>query len=169
MKRWSALRKLLLSFSVILSLLCPFLLSAETPKLGSIVYPIMTPRVSSKYGARKHPIYKVSKHHNGVDLAVPISTPIRAIQSGTVVFADPHGGYGNLVVILHKENLTSHYGHCDEIRVQPGEQVNAGQIIGTVGKTGNVTGPHLHLEVRIDGKPQDPSKLIPSLSGGSKG
>lgn len=128
------------------------------------VYPVMAPRLSSKYGKRQHPVLKATRHHSGVDLAAPDGAPIRAIQSGRVVFADPHGGYGNLIVVEHTNGLTSHYGHCASIGVQLGEQVRSGQIIGTVGKTGRVTGPHLHFEIRKDGQPQNPEKYIEDIA-----
>jgi murein DD-endopeptidase MepM/ murein hydrolase activator NlpD len=136
---------------------------------GGYVYPLVSPRLSSDYGNRKHPLYRVVRHHNGIDLAAPEDTPIRAVKGGVVVFADPYKGYGNLIVIKHSEALTSHYGHCKEFSVKPGQRIKPGQIIGTVGKTGNVTGPHLHLELRMDGKPVDPEKIIPDLDGSGEG
>lgn len=137
--------------------------------LGSIpgpafVYPLMGTRVSSDYGWRKHPVVKAIRHHEGMDLAAPEGALIRAIQPGTVVFADPYAGYGNLIVIKHAKGMTSHYGHCRTIKVRTGQHVNAGEIIGTVGSTGRVTGPHLHFEIRIDGKPYNPEDLIPGLA-----
>ena len=136
---------------------------------GAYVYPIMSARLSSKFGKRKHPIYKVTKHHRGVDLAAPMNSPIRAIAKGMVVFADKYKGYGNLVVIDHGDGLTSHYGHCHEIKVSPLDTIAAGQIVATVGKTGNVTGPHLHLEIRKEGKAVDPQQFLPSLTVKAQG
>jgi len=136
---------------------------------SGLVYPVMSPRKSSTFGPRIHPIHRVRRHHNGVDLAAPEGALIRAIKAGTVVFADPHGGYGNLIVVSHTNGYTSHYGHCSEIRVQPGDRVNAGQIIGTVGATGAVTGPHLHFEIRKDGEPRNPEDYIPGLAKRGKG
>lgn len=136
---------------------------------GAYVYPIMSARLSSKFGERKHPIYRVSKHHKGVDLAAPMNAPIRAIAEGVVVFADNYKGYGNLVVIEHEDGLTSHYGHCHEIKVAPLDKIAAGEIIATVGKSGNVTGPHLHLEIRKNGKALDPQDFLPSLTSRASG
>lgn len=135
----------------------------------SFVYPVVRPRLSSKYGSRVHPIYKVIRHHSGVDLAAPLGSPVRAMSAGTVVFADPYGGYGNLIVIQHKSGVTSHYGHLDKIRVKIGEKVSSGQIIATVGSTGKSTGPHLHLELRHNGKLLDPIKMIPALTAQAEG
>jgi len=146
-------------------------MQSYTPALpgAAFVYPIVSARLSSKFGNRRHPIYKSVKHHNGVDLAAPEGAPIRAIADGTVVFADPHKGYGNLVVINHGDGLTSHYGHCHTMKVQPGMRIGAGQIIATVGKTGNVTGPHLHLEIREKGKPKNPKSFLPFLNAKAQG
>ena len=160
-------RALLCTLMLVASL-CPMgVVQAEG--LSGLVYPVMSPRKSSDFGIRVHPIYKVRKHHYGVDLAAPKGAYIRSVKEGTVVFADPYKGYGNLVVVKHGDGLTTHYGHCDTIKVRPGQHVVAGQIIATVGATGNVTGPHLHLEVRRDGKPLNPERFIPGLGEKSKG
>jgi murein DD-endopeptidase MepM/ murein hydrolase activator NlpD len=137
--------------------------------LPSLVYPLMSPRVSSKFGSRTHPIFKVSRHHSGIDLAAPRGAPIRAVRDGLVVFADPYAGYGNLVVVQHENGFTSHYGHCDTIRVKISQSVSAGEIIATVGSTGNSTGPHLHFELRKDGKALDPEEYVPGLTAQAKG
>ena len=137
---------------------------------SSIVYPLMGPRESSDYGVRRHPIRKhVQHHHDGIDLAAPQGALIRAIASGRVVYSDPFGGYGNLVVIRHGSKLTSHYGHCETLKVQVGQTVRAGDIIATVGNTGRSTGPHLHFEIRRNGKPLHPEKLLPGLSAPTEG
>lgn len=130
----------------------------------AFVYPVMAPRRSSDFGKRVHPIRKAVRHHNGVDLAAPTGAPIRSVADGLVVFADSYAKYGNLVTIQHSGGLTTLYGHCETISVQPGQTVRAGQIIATVGNTGGSTGPHLHFETRIDGKPHDPDKFIPALA-----
>jgi len=133
------------------------------------VHPVMSPRVSSNFGSRIHPINRLKRHHNGIDLAAPGGAAIRAITDGIVVFADPYKGYGNLVVLQHKEGLTSHYGHCEKIKVVPGQRVQAGQIIATVGQTGHVTGPHLHFEIRLNGQAQNPEDFIPGLTSSPRG
>ena len=135
----------------------------------ALVYPVMAPRMSSGYGMRIHPIRRFSAQHHGIDLAAPFNTPIRAVSSGRVVFADPYAGYGKYIVVAHGTRLTSHYGHCNSIKVQPGQVVKAGQIIGYVGSSGLSTGPHLHFEIRIDGGPQDPEKFIPGLADEAEG
>jgi murein DD-endopeptidase MepM/ murein hydrolase activator NlpD len=136
---------------------------------ASFVYPLMGTRVSSYFGIRKHPVLKVVRHHDGIDLAAPDGASIRAVSDGVVVFADPYGGYGKYIVIQHANNMTSHYGHCSQIQVRTGQHIKAGQIIGRVGSTGQVTGPHLHFEIRRDGQAQDPEKFIPGLALAAEG
>jgi len=143
--------------------------SALPPAQISLVYPVMGPRVSSDFGVWKHPIRKHRAHHHGVDLAAPKGAPIRVIASGQVVYADPLGGYGKVVVVRHSSGLTSHYGHCDSLSVSIGQMVKPGDVLGTVGSTGLSTGPHLHFEIRKDGRPQDPEKYLPGLDAPSEG
>jgi murein DD-endopeptidase MepM/ murein hydrolase activator NlpD len=133
------------------------------------VYPVMSPRLSSGFGTRKHPIKKVSRHHDGVDLAAPKDSPVRAIKAGLIVYADPYGGYGKLVVVQHPDGMTTHYGHLNSIKAQPGKHVKAGEIIGAVGSTGHSTGPHLHLEFRKDGKVLNPQIFLKDLIGKAEG
>ena len=133
------------------------------------VYPVMSPRLSSSFGSRKHPIKKVSRHHDGVDPAAPKDSPVRAIKAGTIVYADPYGGYGKLVVVQHTDGMTTHYGHLNSIKAQPGKYVKAGEIIGAVGSTGHSTGPHLHLEFRKNGKALNPQIFLKDLIGKAEG
>jgi len=120
------------------------------------------PRISSPYGWRIHPIEKTRKHHNGVDYAVAIGTPVKAIEAGTVIFAGPStlkfpngepAGGGYLVKIRHKVNgewITSAYMHLrkESITVKRGDKVLEGRTIGLSGNTGESTGPHLHFEIQ---------------------
>lgn len=131
---------------------------------SGLVYPLMAPRISSEFGLRKHPIRKVVRDHDGIDLAAPMGAPVRAVADGVVIFADPYAGYGNLVVVLHKAGITTHYGHLSKIEVAPGKRIKAGQIIGKVGSTGISTGPHLHWEVRVNGEAVDPEVVMPDLT-----
>ncbi len=133
------------------------------------VNPIMSARLSSKYGSRIHPIKRYSQNHRGIDLAAPLDSPIRAIMKGIVIFADRYAGYGNLVVIRHENGTTSHYGHCSKIVVEPGTYVKAGEIIARIGSTGMSTGPHLHLEIRQNGTPVNPLNVFPTLLDVAKG
>lgn len=152
-------------FPLLLVLL--FLLCVGSP--ATFVYPLMGTRISSDFGNRKHPVIKTVRHHSGIDLAAPNGAPIRAIQGGVVVFADPYAAYGNLIVIQHGKGITSHYGHCESIKVRTGQRVRAGEVIGAVGSTGRVTGPHLHFEIRLNGEPRDPERFIPGLAESAAG
>ncbi|HMO02891.1 MAG TPA: M23 family metallopeptidase [Oligoflexia bacterium] len=136
---------------------------------GGLVYPLMDTKVASDFGKRRHPIARAVKHHNGIDLAAPYGSPVRAVKEGIVIFADFYGAYGNLVTIKHGPATTTHYGHLMKIKVKPGQKIKAGDIIGLVGSTGLSTGPHLHFEIRVNGKPHDPRRVIPDLAANAEG
>ena len=149
---------------VVLGSLLPLTADCAAAAPESFVYPLLGTRVSSEFGMRKHPVLRYVRHHSGIDLAAPEGATIRAIAEGTVIYADPFGGYGNFVVVQHKNGLTSHYGHCATIGVSPGQKITAGAVLATVGKTGIVTGPHLHFEIRRNGIAEDPEKFLPGLA-----
>jgi murein DD-endopeptidase MepM/ murein hydrolase activator NlpD len=136
----------------------------DLPKVDfPYVHPVMAPRKSSGFGPRIHPIRGYSSKHKGLDLAAPVGVNIRAMAAGKVIFADPYAGYGNLVVVDHGKEITTHYAHCDRLKVHPGDIITAGQIIAEVGSTGASTGPHLHLEVRIKGEAVNPENFFKGL------
>ncbi|MBI3997246.1 MAG: M23 family metallopeptidase [Candidatus Omnitrophica bacterium] len=103
------------------------------------------------------------RQHRGVDLAAALHSPVRAIRSGTVVQVGMHRGMGRFVEIDHGHELHSLYAHLNDVRVDAGEKIKQGDLVGTVGKTGNARHPwitpHLHLEVVRDGVPIDPLTL----------
>jgi murein DD-endopeptidase MepM/ murein hydrolase activator NlpD len=138
-------------------------------RLESLVYPVSYPRVSGNFGKRFHPIHKVTRHHGGIDLAAPEGSIVRAVTAGKVVFADSYGGYGKLVVLQHEKGITTHYGHLFSIEAKLGSFVRAGARIGSVGSTGNSTGPHLHFEVREDGEALDPKAYLPDFGTEPRG
>jgi murein DD-endopeptidase MepM/ murein hydrolase activator NlpD len=105
---------------------------------------------------RMHPILNTWKQHNGVDYGAPTGTPVRTIGDGVVEFAGWQNGYGNVVHVKHNGDLTTVYAHLSRIDIAKGARVEQGQTIGAVGQTGWATGPHLHFEVKIDGRQQDP-------------
>jgi murein DD-endopeptidase MepM/ murein hydrolase activator NlpD len=142
---------------------------AQKQERFAIVFPLIAPRVSSGFGQRIHPIRKFSMQHQGVDLAAPENSHVRAILPGTVVFAGKYAGYGNLVTIEHVRGYASMYAHLSEIKVQVGQHVEAGALIGRVGSTGLATGPHLHFEWRHNGRAMDPLKVFPALADVSQG
>ncbi len=127
---------------------------------GSLDWPLRG-RITSGYGYRTHPIFRVRRMHTGIDIAAPTGTPIRAPAGGTVVHASRWGGYGNCVIIDHGSNMATLYGHCSRFAVSEGQHVNRGDTIAYVGSTGLSTGPHLHFEVRRDGRPVDPTQYLP--------
>jgi murein DD-endopeptidase MepM/ murein hydrolase activator NlpD len=98
--------------------------------------------------------------HEGVDLAAPSGTPIRAAACGSVSFAGQQSGYGNIVCITHTSQFSTCYAHMSRFATSQGARVQQGQVIGYVGCTGNCTGPHLHFETRINGQAQDPSRYL---------
>lgn len=117
--------------------------------------------VTSEYGARKHPISGQSGFHTGIDLAPPRNTAIKAAKSGKVVYSGWQGGYGQVVIIDHGGGIQTLYAHCETLKVSYGQNVSKGQVIALVGSTGNSTGPHLHFEVRKNGKHQNPRNYVP--------
>ena len=120
--------------------------------------------VSSPFGWRRHPIFGSRSFHSGVDLAAPNRTPIRASNSGIVIYTGWYGGYGKVVIINHgnfKGTPTSTlYAHLSGSTVSKGQKVEKGIIVGYEGTTGYSTGPHLHFEVRLDGNPTNPLRYI---------
>lgn len=127
------------------------------PWRGSFIRPV-NGRLTSRFGYRVHPIYHIRKLHTGIDLAAPTGTPIHAAAGGVVVSSGWRRGYGNTVIIDHGGGKATLYGHCSSLCVRANQRVNQGQVIARVGSTGNSTGPHLHFEIRIDGRPVDPLK-----------
>ncbi len=129
--------------------------------------PVSATRVSSGFGTRFHPILQTWKMHTGIDYAAPSGTPIVAPSDGVVAEVGSKGGYGNTVVLRHRNSLETLYAHMSAFAsgVRPGDSVRAGQVIGYVGSTGRSTGPHLHYEVRVNGQPVDPATVaLPARS-----
>ncbi len=114
--------------------------------------------VTSEFGPRG------GRNHDGIDIAAPTGTPVRAAACGTVSLAGQQSGYGNIVCITHTSQFSTCYAHLSRFGVTSGAQVQQGQVIGYVGCTGSCTGPHLHFETRVNGQAQDPRTY---LSGGA--
>ncbi len=115
---------------------------------------------TSSYSIRRfHPISKKYKRHTGIDYGAAHGTPIYATAGGTVEFAGRRGGYGKLVIIRHPNGYETYYGHCSRLLVKKGTHVKQGQAIAKVGRTGQATGPHVHYETRINGKPVNPNSI----------
>ncbi len=119
--------------------------------------------ITSGFGWRRHPIFGSRSFHSGVDIAASYGTPVKASNSGKVIFSGWYGGYGKVVIINHGQYqgkaISTLYAHLSRIAVSGGS-VKKGQVIGYEGSTGYSTGPHLHFEVRIDGKPTNPMSYI---------
>jgi murein DD-endopeptidase MepM/ murein hydrolase activator NlpD len=115
-----------------------------------------TGRFADGFGMRIHPITHQETFHAGLDLAPGVGCKVFAAQRGTVIFAGDRSGYGHLIILDHGDGLTSWYAHLSEIRVVVKQTLLKGDWIGRVGATGRVTGPHLHFEIRKNGKPQNP-------------
>lgn len=113
-------------------------------------------RTASGYGWRIDPIYRTRRFHEGMDFTAPTGTDIFATGKGRIMFAGWRQGYGNTVMIDHGFNYKTLYAHMHQIQVKVGQQVNRGEVIGTVGNTGKSTGPHLHYEVHHKGQPTNP-------------
>jgi murein DD-endopeptidase MepM/ murein hydrolase activator NlpD len=120
--------------------------------------------ISSRFGLRRHPIFKRRRMHTGMDFAAPRGYRIKAADSGKVLFSGFKKGYGNVTIINHgwrkNKRISSLYAHQWKILVQKGQLVKKGQLIGYVGSTGYSTGPHLHFEIRENGTPVNPSQYL---------
>ncbi len=114
-------------------------------------------RVASGFGHRIHPIYKTTRFHDGIDFTAPHGTPIYATGKGKVVTKEySKSGYGNQLVIDHGYGYKTEYAHLQSFEIKKGQNVERGELIGTVGSSGLSTGPHLHYEVRKDGNAINP-------------
>ncbi len=100
------------------------------------------------------------RHHDGIDIAAPYGTPIYAAKAGRVIFAGWYYGYGRTVILDHGNGVSTLYGHASRLLVRVGDRVEAGQLIARVGSTGYSTGPHLHFEIRVNGRPLNPLKYL---------
>ena len=117
-------------------------------------------RRTSGFGPRRDPMRRSYRMHSGLDFAGPRGTPIYATGEGVVTFSGRQRGYGNVVKIRHAFGFETVYAHLNKSRVKVGQRVEREERIGDMGSTGRSTGTHLHYEIRIDGKPVNPSKFI---------
>ena len=129
------------------------------PEINGIklAYVPVSGRISSRYGVSSR--IRKSKH-TGLDIATPKGTPIKVVAEGKVTCASYKGAYGNLIKVEHGNGLETWYAHTSKMYVSKGQKVNAGEVIAAVGSTGNSTGNHLHLEIRINGKHVDPQNYL---------
>lgn len=125
---------------------------------GRFIWPLQG-MITSRFGEVRR--WGLQHRHSGLDIAAPHGAPIKAADSGEVIFSGWWGGYGKAIVIDHGRGLATVYAHLSRLYVSEGAKVTQGQIIGLEGSTGYSTGPHLHFEVRRNGTPQDPIRYLP--------
>ena len=131
-------------------------LRGEGPASGSgkLVWPVRGGTITSPFGPRG------GRLHAGVDIAVPTGTDVYAADGGRVAISAPYGGYGNYICIQHTRSLSTCYGHNSQLGVRKGEAVRKGAVIAKSGNTGNSTGPHVHFETRVGGRPVNPMRYF---------
>jgi murein hydrolase activator len=117
-------------------------------------------RIVTGFGAQVHPRFGTRTFRNGVDIEAAVGREVAAVHAGHVVYTGWFKGYGNLIILDHGNEYYTLYAHVAEIEAKEGEDVKAGQRIGTVGDTGSLAGPRLYFEVRYQGKPQDPEQWL---------
>ena len=152
------------------------LLEDVEPRLGSLAeemedlfslqsaFPQLWPvegQLTSGFGTRRSPISRLRKFHKGIDISAPRGARVFATSPGVVVLSQYASGYGRLVALDHGYGIMSRYAHNTSLLVRVGDWVEVGEVIATVGSTGQSTGPHLHFELLIDGQPVDPLDYLP--------
>ena len=132
---------------------------SKMPSVNGVVLATLPVKgqITSRFGVRSS---IRSSAHTGTDISCANGTPIKVIASGTVIFSGRNGSYGNLIKVDHGNGVETWYAHCSELYAEVGQQVNAGDIIAAVGSTGNSTGPHLHLEIRVNGTAINPQLYL---------
>lgn len=132
---------------------------------GSFMWPApSTTYCTSRFGLRVHPVYGTERNHTGLDIGAGHGATVLASDGGTVKMASVNGGYGNCIMIDHGNGYTTLYGHLSAYAVSAGQAVSKGDVIGYVGDTGVVTGPHLHFEVLLNGGRIDPEQFFSGLT-----
>ncbi|MFI5234844.1 MAG: M23 family metallopeptidase [Gemmatimonadales bacterium] len=109
---------------------------------------------------RAHPILHINRPHEGIDISAPMGAPIEAPANGVITSAGWENGYGNVVIIDHGYGIVTKFAHCSKLLVRAGQRVHRGDRIALVGNTGLATGPHMHYEVHVNGKPVDPLRYV---------
>ena len=122
--------------------------------LGFAVIKPVNGTITSRFGRRS------GGQHTGLDIANSTGTPIKAVADGVVTYSAFRGSYGRMIVIEHTNSVETYYAHCSRLYVSAGQKVKQGDIIAAVGSTGNSTGPHLHLEIRVNGKARNPQYYL---------
>lgn len=120
------------------------------------------------FGERDDPFSGEGEFHTGVDIRAPAGTPVHATGDGVVIFSEWAGGYGRLLIVDHGKGLETYYAHLSRFFAHAGQAVRRGDVLGEVGSTGRVTGPHLHYEVRIAGAPVNPYRYLAKAGGNQR-
>jgi len=129
--------------------------SSQSP-VGSLTWPLPGHSKGGDVGPRIHPIYGYNSCHTGIDIGAPSGTRVISAKAGSVAAITRRGPYGNAVLLVHADGLTTFYAHLSSASVRVGQSINSGQEVGKVGSTGWSTGPHLHFETRVNGTAYDP-------------
>lgn len=143
--------------------------AGQAMRQGFRRYPVDFVRITSGFSRHRfHPILGIYRAHLGTDFGAAYGTPVKATADGRVKFDGRSGGYGNLIILAHAAGYTTRYGHLSRFArgLHPGEHVKQGQVIGYVGQTGLATGPHLHYEIRLNGRPLNPRTAHLPPAGG---
>lgn len=158
-RRWGVVALVLAGLALCLLAALPVQAARNTKKY---CFPLDTAvwRISDVYGKRIDPFTGKAAFHQGIDLACAAGTAVRAVQGGVVTAAAYSPSYGNHLRILHPDGCETRYAHLQYLYVRPGEVVQTGQMLGTVGQTGRATGAHLHLELWQQGTACDPASLL---------
>lgn len=146
-----------------INLVSLLLVTGLTTHQPSFVPPLQSDQmIVSKFGNKYHPILQKERFHEGVDYKVPVGTKVFASAEGTVRFVGQRGSYGNLIVIEHESGFETYYCHLSrpDENLSAGRDVESAQLIGYTGESGKVMAPHLHFEIRKNGKPVDPEKYL---------
>ena len=125
-----------------------------------LMYPVENGKISCQFGYRTHPITGKRDFHRGVDIAVPINSNIYSALNGVVKEIGENRIYGKYVILSHSDNFETAYCHCNDILVKEGIYIRRGERLGKSGNTGLSTGPHLHFEIKYNGKYYNPEYLI---------
>lgn len=133
--------------------------STLTGDLGSLDWPVQG-EIVARFGRAVHPVYRTEVVNNGIDIAAPRGTPVRAVEVGEVVYADWNGGYGLMAILDHDGGYYSIYAHLERVAAAVGQRVGKGAVIGAVGESGSLSGPRLHFEIREGGRAVDPIRWL---------
>jgi murein DD-endopeptidase MepM/ murein hydrolase activator NlpD len=131
--------------------------------------PVKQFEITSSFGVRRDPFTGSFSQHLGLDMASPYKSSVSSPGEGKVVYAGWDGGYGRMVEVDHGMGLITRYGHLSRILVKEGEHVSRGTVLGHLGCSGRCSGPHVHYEVLVNGKPVNPLKFLKAGSDVFKG